>query len=252
MPNIRTIVCPYYVANKKTSITCEDCVREFYTPEERKRQESDYCAGEWERCQYARKLSEFYDWTEWMHPSARYEQQLKFWNESKANEITRIKRRLSKEKSKGEQAQRDVYALKHQLQVAKREKDTIHKRAVESEMIYREKLKGLEALAGMLCEQWGIEEFSLKAVQDFRRQYKAFHTISEDGLTVRIHYKKRSKKEREKYDTSSNSGRSSGTVSEAGGEEAGSAEKGKTFREGTGEDSERRETEAKQVQKQES
>lgn len=218
MPNGSYVLCPYYVASKKTAITCEDCIREFFSNDAKNRQEKEYCSGNWEKCQYAAELGKMYEQISGMSDSAIQIRKLKFYNEAKATEITRIKRKISKDRARQEQDKRDVYALKHQLQIAKQEGSQIRKKAIESDTIYQEKIKGLEAFIGMLCQQYGIDEFTLRAVRDYRIKYKTICKISEDGNTVII----RRKKIKEKKHANRNK-RSSAEIPGTGKAEAGEA-----------------------------
>ena len=201
MPNENYVLCPYFVANKKTAITCEDCIREFFTKDERKKQEKKFCAGNWQECKYAKALSEFYERTEHLPADARYNQRLKFCNDAKAAEITRIKRHYTKQqnrKAKAEVNVRDqknaIYALKHRIGTLEREKEQIRKKAIESELINRERIKGLEALIGLLCYTFGVDEFELADVQKYGREYRTAYKISDDGKRVTIHRKKQKEK----------------------------------------------------------
>lgn len=62
MPNVQLLPeCPYYQSETKWSILCEDTYHTFDDRKQRQRWVERYCAGEWKKCKYARRLEEAYE-----------------------------------------------------------------------------------------------------------------------------------------------------------------------------------------------
>lgn len=53
-------VCPYFLGEKRKSITCEDVYRGFSSVEAKSVWMDNYCCKDWENCLYARRLTEAY------------------------------------------------------------------------------------------------------------------------------------------------------------------------------------------------
>lgn len=54
------ILCPYFKRERKKSITCEDTIRSYATPGDKRRVLKAYCTSEWKRCPVASTLEEIY------------------------------------------------------------------------------------------------------------------------------------------------------------------------------------------------
>lgn len=55
-------LCPYFVRDDKMAISCEGKTTiRFPSPDLCRRHKGNYCAGDWQQCQYAQMLNEFYD-----------------------------------------------------------------------------------------------------------------------------------------------------------------------------------------------
>lgn len=54
-------VCPYFLGEKRKSITCEDTYRGFNSIEAKNTWMDNYCCSDWESCSHARRLNEAYE-----------------------------------------------------------------------------------------------------------------------------------------------------------------------------------------------
>lgn len=221
MPNGNYVLCPYFIAEKTTAITCEDCVREFFEAERKQDQMVGYCCSDWKSCQYAKRLDQFYESQQDGRPKDKI-RMLELFNESKANEITRIKRRLGKMRSRLKDNEREIYALKHKIVTSAEKQDRLERKVRENEIIFREKERGLYALIGTMLTRFSSADaddvFSLDEIREYAKRFETSYEIVEGQNAIRIIIVQ---KEAEDDDDRG----SSGEVSEAGeGETRGSAE----------------------------
>ena len=73
------IVCPFYKSDSRLSVTCEDCVRQFFSKDEKTDYIKKYCESieGYRRCRYAAELLKFYEECEGMSKEEREIKRLK-------------------------------------------------------------------------------------------------------------------------------------------------------------------------------
>lgn len=54
-------ICPFFMSEKRKSITCEDCFRLFNSLEKKDAWMDKYCSNSWEDCPHAKKLNDAYE-----------------------------------------------------------------------------------------------------------------------------------------------------------------------------------------------
>ena len=129
----RFAVCPYYMSDKRLSISCEDTVRQFWSKEEKREQMRTYCEKNWCDCPYAIDLNDMYE-------------------------------RMDDMKN---QKDRDVAALEHLAAARKKENEMLRQR-----MGYiNARNQSLEMMLGYLCDKFGVTEVDLDEVAGFFGMY---------------------------------------------------------------------------------
>ena len=129
----RFALCPYFMSEKKLSISCEDTVRQFYTKEDKIRQLKDHCDSAWESCQYAKALNELYERMDHM----------------------------------SSQKDRELAALTHLAQSRKKENEEIRQRLG----YVNARNKSLEMMLGYLCDKFGVTEINVNEMTEFFGKY---------------------------------------------------------------------------------
>lgn len=62
MPNNgRITLCPYYINERGLNVSCEDCIRRFRWPAQKKHWMDYYCDDHWQECQYAIAMNKVYE-----------------------------------------------------------------------------------------------------------------------------------------------------------------------------------------------
>lgn len=59
--NTDNILCPYYIRERKKSITCEDTIRRYPDKAEKRRIIKGFCSSRWKECPYASALNRIYE-----------------------------------------------------------------------------------------------------------------------------------------------------------------------------------------------
>lgn len=54
------ILCPYFKRERKKSISCEDTIRSFYGPGEKRMILKKYCSADWKKCPFAECMNDIY------------------------------------------------------------------------------------------------------------------------------------------------------------------------------------------------
>ena len=129
----RFALCPYFMSEKKLSISCEDTVRQFYSKADKYKQLKDHCDSDWESCQYAAKLNQLYE-------------------------------RMDQMKT---QRDRDIAALEHLAEARKKETAELRQRLG----YMNARNQSLEMMLGYLCDQYGVTEVDVKAMTAFFGKY---------------------------------------------------------------------------------
>lgn len=55
------VVCPYFIRERKLSITCEDTIRHYPSLDEKLKHMDAYCYTSWKGCPFARKMDRIYN-----------------------------------------------------------------------------------------------------------------------------------------------------------------------------------------------
>lgn len=129
----RFAVCPFFVSEKKLSISCEDTVRQFYTKQDKQKQLKNFCDSDWQHCQYAKALNDLYE-------------------------------RMDEMKT---QKDRDIAALEHLAQARKKENEEIRQRLG----YVNARNKSLEMMLGYLCDKYGVTEVDVTEMTKFFGKY---------------------------------------------------------------------------------
>lgn len=107
MPNSsHYVLCPYYVTEKKASITCEDCFRTFNNRKKKEWWMKTYCDDRWEECKYAIALTKAYEEGEESVEKEKIE--------SLERELSSMSKKLGREKKKTERQQKKIDSLMDQ------------------------------------------------------------------------------------------------------------------------------------------
>ena len=140
-------VCPFFLSEKKLSISCEDTVRQFYNRKDKKAQLKDFCESDWESCPYADALNQLYE-------------------------------RMDHMKT---QQERDIAALEHLAAARKKENEELRQRLG----YVNARNQSLEMMLGYLCHEYGVSEVDVNAMTAFFGKYTV-NWKKTDGNTIVI------------------------------------------------------------------
>ena len=129
----RFALCPYFMSEKKLSISCEDTVRQFYTKKDKLKRLKEHCDSDWESCEHADALNKLYE-------------------------------RMDHMKT---QRDRDIAALEHLAQARKKENEELRQRLG----YVNARNQSLEMMLGFLCNEYGVTEVDVKAMTNFFGKY---------------------------------------------------------------------------------
>lgn len=133
MPNNGRITkCPFYRDEKNLSISCEDIVRTFRWPAQKKRHMDSFCDDKWQECPVAQRLNELYkeDGVNRVHRLSHDNEELK-------KELRKVKSMLGKCQKREAKKDEEIRALRkecgkiEQHYFAEREKNKNAKEAEE-------------------------------------------------------------------------------------------------------------------------
>lgn len=142
----RFAVCPYFMSEKRLSISCEDTIRQFYSKAEKKKQLKLFCDRDWKKCQYAIALNELYE-------------------------------RMDEMSS---QKDRDVAALEHQVAVRKKENEMLRQQLGN----LNAKINSMNMMLGYLCDKLGTNEIPLNDMAAFYAMYEVNWKKSDDKTII--------------------------------------------------------------------
>lgn len=139
------VVCPYFIRERKLSITCEDTIRHYPSPEAKLRQMNTYCYTSWKGCPFASKLDRIYNQD---IPCNKIKEQIM------ENKIEEQAKEINKLMSENGKLKRKVETLKSQIE----ERDKV---AEKNHEMYMKSLRRKEDLMKAKNEQikW-LESFA--------------------------------------------------------------------------------------------
>ena len=143
----RFALCPYFMSEKRLSISCEDTVRQFYSMGEKSRQLKDHCDSDWERCQYAAALNKLYERMDDMET----------------------------------QKDRDIAALEHIASARKKENEELRQRLG----YVNAQNKSLEMVLGYLCDKFDVTDINVDEMAAFFGKYTV-NWKKTNGKTITI------------------------------------------------------------------
>lgn len=101
MPNYKNLArCPYFLAENKRSITCEDVIRRFSSEDRKNKYTNKHCNNEWEACSYASDLNKLYQELDEARPELRTEILLRHNNNALRTELNKVKSLLGRAEKK--------------------------------------------------------------------------------------------------------------------------------------------------------
>ena len=143
----RFALCPYFMSEKKLSISCEDTVRQFYTKADKLKRLRDHCDKDWKACPNAAALNKLYE-------------------------------RMDEMKT---QRDRDIAALEHLAQARKKENEELRQRLG----YVNARNQSLEMMLGYLCDKHGVTEVDVKAMTSFFGKYTVnWKKTSADSIAI--------------------------------------------------------------------
>ena len=142
----RFAVCPYFMSEKRLSISCEDTIRQFYSKAEKKKQLNQFCDRDWQKCQYAIALNELYERMDEMNS----------------------------------QMERDIAALEHQVAVRKKENEVLRQQLGN----LNAKISSMSMMLGYLCDKLDTNEIPLNDMAAFYAKYEVNWKKSDDKTIV--------------------------------------------------------------------
>lgn len=139
------VVCPYFIRERKLSITCEDTIRHYPSLEAKLKQMDAYCYTSWKGCPFASKLDRIYN------QDIPYE---KIKEQIMENKIEEQAKEINKLMSENGKLKRKVETLKSQIE----ERDKV---AEKNHEMYMKSLRRKEDLMKAKNEQikW-LESFA--------------------------------------------------------------------------------------------
>ena len=129
----RFALCPYFMSEKKLSISCEDTVRQFYTKADKLKRLRDHCDSDWKSCPYADALNKLYERMDNMNT----------------------------------QRDRDLAALEHLAQARKKENEELRQRLG----YVNARNQSLEMMLGYLCDKFGVTDINVGDMTEFFGKY---------------------------------------------------------------------------------
>ena len=129
----RFALCPYFMSEKRLSISCEDTVRQFYSKGEKTKQLNCYCDRDWKSCRYAIALNDLYERMDDMET----------------------------------QKDRDIAALEHIAAARKKENEELRQRLG----YVNAQNKSLEMMLGYLCDKHDVTDINVDEMAAFFGKY---------------------------------------------------------------------------------
>ena len=143
----RFAMCPYFLSEKKLSISCEDTVRQFYSKKDKQKQMKNFCDSQWKSCRYAIALNDLYE-------------------------------RMDEMKT---QKDRDVAALEHLAAARKKENEELRQRLG----YVNARNKSLEMMLGYLCDKFDVSEVDVAEMTKFFGKYTVnWKKTNKDSITI--------------------------------------------------------------------
>jgi len=165
----KIVVCPYYINEKDTTITCEDTMRVYSSKAVKESHSRQYCCESWRECPYTVDLEELYERIEEMSESQKQVEKLKHYNHKQKYEI----RRLRKELEESSRNEKSAIHLAKSLETRVKSRD-------QRLFVMDQKVKSLEMFAGYLCSLNNQQEYNLDDVREFALRHESRCKIDED------------------------------------------------------------------------
>ena len=143
----RFALCPYFMSEKKLSISCEDTVRQFYTKKDKQKKLKNFCDSNWNACEYAKTLNDLYE-------------------------------RMDEMKT---QKDRDIAALEHLAAARKKENEELRQRLG----YVNARNQSLEMMLGYLCDKFNVSEVDVAEMTKFFGKYTVnWKKTNKDSITI--------------------------------------------------------------------
>lgn len=184
------IFCPFYISDKKHTISCEDSIHIFYESETKKNWMKKYCRGQWKLCKFARALNNIYELEEkmsdWVKKAKLEEQKAK----SLKHELKNLNREYGKRVSELDCALRAKEATRKAAEHIIRTKEEQIKTLKDEAEGWRQLHELDQATIACLMQETGTNEFDGSKIRPFREKYEYSFSGKEGAPMLRkLHLK---------------------------------------------------------------
>lgn len=186
------IICPFYIADKKSTISCEDTMHIFYCSSDKKKWMKGYCRNHWRQCKFAECMNEIYEseecMSDWMKKAKIEEQKANATRRELKNLNTEYGKRVAEYKQL--LAEKDAYrkAAEH-IVTAKTEQINELQETIKG---YKQLGEIKDTIIACLMKDLEIDQFDTRKVKQFRSQHDLlFSGSKDDEMTIELHLTKK-------------------------------------------------------------
>lgn len=184
------IICPFYISEKKQTISCEDSLHVFFD-QEKKAWMKAYCRRCWRLCKFAKTLNDIYEeegMSDWIKKARIEEQKAK----AARLELKNLNREYGKRVAELDAAIQAKEAARKAAEHIIRVKAEQVKSLQDENMGWKQLHVLDQATIACLMKDSGISEFDGGRIRPFRERYDFSFTGKEESSMVRqLHIKEK-------------------------------------------------------------
>lgn len=160
------MTCPYYVSEKKKTVSCEGRIRWFLDAEKKRDYMQRFCCDKWEDCDYAKNLSAIYAETEGLSENEQRIERLEYYLMTNRRTVKKLIQRIGMmekiAKHNGEMYQQD------------------HDRLTLAKISSNRAIMNLENCIGYLLYKLGESEIDTEDFKKFMADHVVTYKVSDD------------------------------------------------------------------------
>lgn len=182
------IICPFYIADKKSTISCEDTIHIFYGGSDKKNWMKEYCRSNWRQCRFAECMNQIYEseerMSDWMKKAKIEEQKASAARRELKNLNTEYGKRVAEYKQLLTEKNAHKKAAEH-IVTAKTEQISELQGVIEG---YKQLGEIKDTIIACLMRELNVNSFDTRRVKQFREQYDLlFSGSKDDAMVIELH-----------------------------------------------------------------
>lgn len=185
MRDKKYINCPFFVSEKRNTISCENHIRYITSKDKKKEWLDSKCKGDWKTCSYAKELQQVYSDIEGMELEEQTANLFKFYFEQSKKTVQYLLSQLGILQKQNCKLEKKI-ELKNDIAESNCKTFADERAKLTKQLLARKNnIKQLETAIGFLLYEQGLKSFNLCNYKAFIKKYEVeFVTENENEVKV--------------------------------------------------------------------